>query len=42
MYNNQQEALMDLTRLFKLNDIEGLKLRVIQIFKEKTSIEDLV
>ncbi|CDW80672.1 kinesin motor domain containing protein [Stylonychia lemnae] len=42
VYGNQQEALQDILRLFRLNDIEGLKLRIIQILKERDSIEDLL
>jgi hypothetical protein len=35
VYQNEQEALSDLNRLIRLNDFEGLKLRVVSIFKEK-------
>lgn len=35
MYANEEEALTDINRLVRLNDFEGLKLRVLQIYKEK-------
>lgn len=36
IYNSEEEVLNDLSRLIKLDDFEGLKLRVVQIFKERT------
>ncbi|CDW75105.1 low quality protein: centromere-associated protein e [Stylonychia lemnae] len=41
VYQSQQDALQDITRLIKLNDFEGLKLRVKQIFKEKEELENV-
>ena len=34
--------MSDLTRLIKLNDLEGVKLRVLQIYKEKAEQDKLI
>ena len=41
VYTSRDQALDDLTRLHKLNDFDGIKLRVLQIYRERTDLEDL-
>jgi DNA repair exonuclease SbcCD ATPase subunit len=41
VYTSRDQALDDLTRLHKLNDFDGIKLRVMQIYRERTDLEDL-
>jgi hypothetical protein len=41
VYSSRDQALDDLTRLHKLNDFEGIKLRVMQIFRERLDLETL-
>ena len=40
VYANENEALSDLNRLLKLNDAEGIKLRVMEIYKEKALLDN--
>ena len=42
VYANENEALQDINRLIKLNDFDGLKLRIVQIYKEKGEQEKLL
>eukprot|EP00347_Sterkiella_histriomuscorum_P021720 403333001 len=42
VYQNQQEAIGDINRLIKLGDFEGLKLRFIQVLKEKESQDQIL
>ena len=42
VYANETEAITDINRLIKLNDFEGLKLRVLQIYKEKSAQEEVI
>lgn len=39
VYHSKEEALDDLTRLIKLGDSDGIKLRVMQIYRERDEIE---
>lgn len=41
VYHSDQDALADMIRLFRLNDMEGLKLRLTQVLREKESIQSL-
>jgi hypothetical protein len=42
VYANENEALNDINRLIRLNDYEGVKLRVLSIYKEKGEQENLL
>jgi hypothetical protein len=42
VYASRDQALDDLTRLHKLNDFDGIKLRVMQIYRERSEMEELV
>ena len=42
VYGNEEEAVHDLARLIKLNDLEGVRLRVLQIYREKQEQEKLI
>ena len=42
VYQSQSEALQDLNRLIKLQDFKGLKLRVMQIYKEREEQERII
>ena len=39
VYHSKEEALDDLSRLIKLGDGDGIKLRVMQIYRERGEIE---
>jgi hypothetical protein len=39
VYHSKEEALDDLSRLIKLGDGDGIKLRVMQIYRERVEIE---
>jgi hypothetical protein len=41
VYTSRDQALDDLTRLHKLNDFDGIKLRVLQLFRERSDLETL-
>jgi hypothetical protein len=39
VYHSKEEAMEDLARLIKLGDGDGIKLRVMQIYRERGEIE---
>jgi hypothetical protein len=39
VYQSKEEAMEDLARLIKLGDGDGIKLRVMQIYRERGEIE---
>ena len=39
VYKTEDEAKDDIARLIKLNDFEGVKMRIAQIYKEKAAVD---
>jgi hypothetical protein len=39
VYHSKEQALDDLARLLKLGDADGIKLRVMQIYREREDLE---
>ena len=42
LYNSAEEALTDMQRLIMLEDFEGLRRRVMQMYKERQTCEQLL
>ena len=42
LYNSAEEALTDMQRLIVLEDFEGLRRRVMQMYKERQTCEQLL
>lgn len=42
VYDSKESAMEDLTRLIKLGDVEGIKLRVMEIYREKEEQDVLI
>lgn len=42
MYRNAEETLQDINRLVMLNDFDGLTRRVMQLFKERQSCDEVI
>lgn len=42
LYKSQEDTLKDIQRLIMLEDFEGLRKRVLQLYKERTSCEDMI
>lgn len=42
VYDSKESAIDDMNRLVKLGDMEGIKLRVIQIYREKQEQDGLI
>lgn len=42
VYDNENDCLNDINRLFKINDYDGIKKRILQIYKEKNEQEQVL
>ena len=42
MYRNAEETLQDINRLVMLNDFDGLTRRVMQLFRERQSCDEII
>jgi hypothetical protein len=42
MYRNAEETLQDINRLIMLHDFEGLTRRVMQLYRERQSCDDVI
>lgn len=42
MYENELDCMNDINRLIKINDFEGVKKRILEIYKEKTEQDKLL
>ena len=42
LYSNAEETLSDIQRLIMLEDFDGLRRRVVQLFKERQSCDNMI
>ncbi|MFO0116431.1 MAG: hypothetical protein ACK521_02010 [bacterium] len=42
MYRNAEETLQDINRLIMLHDFDGLTRRVMQLYRERQSCDDVI